>query len=180
MAITGATLSAPLYLSFLQGCTPSGNPGWTSTVLDEQQVGNLISYSNQLFPGGDLPSAGDVNVAECVDLLLTDCRSEEDQAHVQNALAALDGVSQEKFKRTFSSLNDEQQIQALTSLENTVYADGGANRNSYVQLKSLVMLAYFTTKEVMQNQLNYNPLPGRHDACIDLGADGRVFEDNNV
>lgn len=181
LLFTGATVSAPLYLSLLSGCKPSGSPTWTSSILTSPQIEALSTLSDLIFPKTETPGASDLAVAECVDLLLTECRSEKVQEQVVQALTAINHRSEEAHGKRLNRLTEKQKESILEQLEREVFdGDQSDLESGYRQLKSLIMLAYFTSEPVMKNQLQYAPIAGRFEGCVDLAKDNRVFVDNNV
>ena len=178
--LSGAALTAPMMTTLLQGCQTTGAPAWTSSLLDEAQVQALQTYANLLFPKTTTAGATELNVGEMVDLLLSECTSPVEQAEMSAALTMLNTEAEAQAGKSISKLDETKQQQFLAQLETEVYGSDHPQREGYIALKSLTMLAYFTSEPVMKNILNYNPLPGRYDGCIDIIADDAVYVDNNV
>jgi len=178
--LSGAALTAPMMTTLLQGCKTTGSPTWSSSVLGEAQVQALQTFANLLFPKTETVGASEVNTAEMVDILLTDCSSPLQQSEVSAALTMLNEKAAAQGGKSIFELDTAEQESFLRKIETEVYDGNLPQKEGYIALKSLTMLAYFTSEPVMKNVLNYNPLPGRYDGCITIGKDDAVFVDNNV
>ena len=52
-------------------------------------------------------------------------------------------------------------------------AEEGKEQGFFRLIRSATVLGYFTSEEVGRKVLNYNPVPGRYDACIPIEQVGR-------
>ena len=64
---------------------------------------------------------------------------------------------------SFASLMSAQQDAVLRTV-----AAAQQTASSFGLIRSMTILGYFSSEQVAKKVLNYDPVPGRHDACIPL------------
>jgi len=180
--ITGMVFSASATFGFLQGCTPTGDPGWQPQFLDSQQIKIIADIAELILPKTDTPGAIDLHVPEFIDLMLKDYISKEDQEAFIHGLIRFQEAAEEEYGYFYieSSLFERQEMllweesRSLNDFNNT------GKMNFFLTLKELTILGYYSSEHVMKNMLNYSAVAGRFDACIPLLPEDKVYVDNNV
>jgi hypothetical protein len=139
-------------------------------------IAEIILPSDQASPG-----AVEVHCPEFVDLMVRDCLSPTEQAAFKDGLQGINDEYQNSVKGSVTAaINDEMQ-RFFTELDYNSYngADTSINQ-TFRKLKQMVVLGYFTSAPVMQNQLDYHAIPGEYKGCIVAPDDTRAYVDNNV
>lgn len=179
-AITGLAVTSTITSGILKGCKPSGDPDWVPKFLSIDEVRLVSAISNTILPTTDTPGALDVYVPEFIDLMLADNVSETEQAKFREELNVFAESVNSKYSKPFDKCEEEQRKLLIGEEEERSYEQfyQTFKKNSYLMLKEFTLLGFYTSEYVMNNMLNYQPIPGRYDGCIPLGTDGKVYVGN--
>ncbi len=174
--LLGGAISSSAMAGILNGCQARPVIEWTPVFLEQAQASMLGSIVDCILPATETPGALDVGVPAFVDLMLKEAYQSEEQDRFLTGLASLDEASQRKHQKTFRDCTAEEQTSLLTQLENE-----STSSPSFIRmLKELTLLGYFTSEPIMNNVLNYNPVPGKYEGCVDATAETVVGVDNNI
>ena len=178
--LLGAPLSATTLSSLLTGCQPNGAPDWEPQFFTKEQAKVISEIAECILPStNNSPGAKALYVDEFIDLMLNDSFSEEEQQQFLAGLAALEDNAQTNFEKNFLQCNPDQQVALLQGLE--LEPDESApGKAFFTTIKGLSLIGYFTSETIMTEQLNYAPVPGKWEGCIDITADTPLQVDNNV
>ena len=178
--IMGGALSAPTMLAFLEGCKKAGDTatGITFPFTPERQA--LVSEVTEIIiPKTDTPGAKDAKVGEFIEKMLKDCYSSGDQESFNKGLEELE-------KKDFMKATPQERTAILTEMEKASkeeIANAATEKKKYTEagkeytdasvpffrlLKELTLVGYFTSEPGATQALDYVPVPGRYDGCIDL------------
>ncbi|QRR01090.1 gluconate 2-dehydrogenase subunit 3 family protein [Dyadobacter sandarakinus] len=185
--LMGGTLSAPTMLAFLEGCKSGSDTA--STGLDfpfsPERKALVSEVAEIIIPKTDTPGAKDAKVGEFIEKMLKDCYLEKDQASFNKGLKELE-------KKDFMKGTPAQQTAILKEMEAAAkqelakadedkkaadekkkYTEAGKEYTEagvpfFRLVKELTLLGYFTSEEGATQALEYVPVPGRYDGCIDL------------
>ena len=173
--LLGGAISSSAIAGVLSGCQVNNAVDWTPTFLDHEQAKMVEAIADCILPTTDTPGALDVGVPAFVDLMLKEVYSQAEQQNFTVGMTALEATCEEQHKKKFLSCNQQEQTALLTQQEK---AAGGAG---FIRMiKELTLLGYFTSEPVMTNLLNYNPVPGKYEGCVDANAETVVGVDNNI
>ncbi|MEO6684865.1 MAG: gluconate 2-dehydrogenase subunit 3 family protein [Dyadobacter sp.] len=179
--LMGGTLSAPTMLAFLEGCKSSTE---TSTALSfpfSADQKNLVSeVAEIIIPKTDTPGAKDAEVGEFIEKMIKECYAGKDQDSFAKGLKELE-------KKDFLKASPADQTKILKELEASAKTDSEKateERKKFTEagkeytddqgvpffklIKELTLLGYFTSEPGATLALDYVPIPGRYDGCIDL------------
>lgn len=167
--ITGAAVSAPLITSILSGCKP-GNEAITNfqpvffSQEDFQVVHDLVDI---ILPQTDSPSASAIGVDQTIDTIVANVYTESDKDAYRNRFAALVEYLE---KQHYRSSDQDEKLTILTKLmESNDHAEA---RQAFLELKQQTISFYLTTEEIGEKFLNYLPVPGAYEPCIELESVG--------
>lgn len=179
-AISGSALSG-----VLNGCKADTSPGWTPEFFTADQLTTIGDIAECILPKTETPGAKDLLVDRFVDKMLKMSYSEAEQQSFLEGMTAFEADCETANGKAFSTCSAEQQTAFLQKHEDqsppmppSVW--GGQLGESdpvpfYRQLKSLVLLGYFTSEEVGENILNYDPIPGQYRGCVPLAEIGKAW-----
>jgi hypothetical protein len=179
--LMGGTISAPTMLAFLEGCKSSTETSTSLTFPFSAEQKNLVSeVAEIIIPKTDTPGAKDAKVGEFIEMMLKDCYEAKDQ----NSFAA--GLK-ELEKRDFLKASPADQTKILKELEASAKVESEKSTEAkkkfteagkeytddqgvpfFKLVKELTLLGYFTSEPGATLALDYVPVPGRYDGCIDL------------
>lgn len=179
----GLSLSAPAVMGLLNGCRPAVHLNWEPKFFSPEEARLVGQIAETILPRTETPGALDLQVDRFVDLILKDCYPEKEQELVRLGLLQLQADCLATYAASFEDCSAGQQFELLRQYENQSWhalRTGATDPTFFAILKELTLLGYFTSETVMTTLLNYQPLPGRYDGCIPIGADAKIYVDNNV
>ncbi|MDG1570844.1 gluconate 2-dehydrogenase subunit 3 family protein [Robiginitalea sp. M366] len=180
--LAGATLAMPAALSLLQSCQGEAGPSWEPLFFTGAEARLVSALADTLLPRTDTPGALDVKVDIFIDRLLARAYPPEGQQTMREALAGFDQHCQDTAGAVFADLDNEARGQILQAAEQT---DGQFGKSVwgtavgeqqpmgfYRPFKSTVIWAYFSSEEIGENVLSYDPIPGAYRGCVPLSEIG--------
>lgn len=181
-AITGMAVTSSVSLGLLKGCKPSGDPGWSSIFLTKDEVNLVTSIADTILPKSDTPGALEVHVPEFIDLMLMDNYSLKEQKTFRKSLKSFQDDVKKYHSKTFEKCNEETRAIIIEKEEDKSYQQFAKSdkKSSYLIIKELTILGFYTSEYVMNTMLDYHAIPGRFDGCIPFDKDGKLYVDNNV
>jgi phosphoribosyl-ATP pyrophosphohydrolase len=177
--LMGGALSAPTIMAFLEGCTTATESSKIAFPFSADQKNLLSEIAEIIIPKTDTPGAKDAKVGEFIEMMIQDCYPEKDQKSFTSGLLELE-------KNNFLKASPEEQVNILTALEKTgneMIKKSGDDKKKYTEagkeytdagvpffrlMKELTLLGYFTSEVGATQALEYVPVPGRYDGCVDL------------
>ena len=170
-AIRRAALLAGVALSaeWLSLAVSAQAPG-AKTYFTPAQRALVSAAVERILPRTDTPGAVDVGVPAFLDRFYGEFMTPDEK---QLLAAALDGIEQgatTAHKASFASLQAAQQDAVLKSIAT---AQQGRDPSPFGLLRSVTVLAYFTSEEVGRRVLHFDPVPGAYDGCVPIDQVGR-------
>ena len=187
----GGVITLPSLMQILVSCEAQKELEWKPVFFDRTQgfiVENLVKI---ILPRGKNIGAVDVNAPQFIDFILKDIIPEK----VNSAIVKGGVIFQEKFetmfhKKVLEGTKDEflellsiyfkippdQQKKIFKIIQKE--ADKVENEELYYIYKYLTFIrtyslfGYYNSKVVGTEILNYNPVPGTYEACIDVSVVG--------
>ncbi|CAM1372822.1 gluconate 2-dehydrogenase subunit 3 family protein [Tenacibaculum xiamenense] len=186
----GALVVTPTALSLLQSCAKEQKISWTPKFFTVEEVPLLNTIVDIMLPKTeDSPSATEVNVPQFIDRYVAEVFEEKDQKLYRKGVETIVNI----FKGTKESINffdvKESEVEAEMAkilkkskqehediMESFFLAvknekDIDSDVLSYVTLdgiRNLSIFAYKNTERVGEEILNYDPVPGKQEGCIDI------------
>lgn len=184
---TGAGLLAPGIFAALQSCA-NRDPelDWKPLVLTPEQVVQLDTLADTIVPQTNSPSASQVRVSEFIDLIMSDVITDDQSESVHHVLHQLEAFSKSRKAQSFTGLTPEECSDLVGFIDSAAFSDEQTDEmnpkflTDYRYLKSLILMAYFTSEEGVKQNLEYVVIPGEFESCIDLPADGKIMVGNHM
>lgn len=169
---TGAAVSAPLLSSLLVGCqseiTESGAEE-TLHFFSRDEMAMVKDLVDLILPKTDSPSASEVGVHRMIDAMVGTVYPEKDRAMYKKGFASLANYLQSASPgKDFVSQSADVKLPVLQQLSRSEDASASAPRQALLDFKQQTVAYYLSTEEIGENYLNYLPIPGKYDACIQL------------
>ena len=185
--IAGTGLLVPGVLAALQSCKNNEKRiDWSPHVLSDDQALHLTLLSDTIVPATETPSASEVHVPEFVDLIMTDVLSKDQSQLISEGMDKLNEISRDQTGKEFSGIIDSDRYKLIKTIDEAAFTIKKATDfdesflTSYRYLKSLILIAYFTSEEGVKQNLNYVVIPEKYEGCIDLPADRKVMVGNHM
>ena len=180
--LAGAAVAMPSMLSLLQSCKNEPRLTWKPAFFIEGEAQTIAALVDMILPRTDTPGALDVKVDVFIDKVIAHTYDEEGQQNMRNEIAAFDTNCKENFGDVFRNLNEANRTEVLKVAEKTsgkfnpgVWGKTVGEQEPigfYRSMKSMAIWAYFTSEEIGENVLSYDPIPGDYEACKPLSEVG--------
>lgn len=120
----------------------------------------LSDLSESILPECDeSPGAKAAGVASFLDRYIPICKSPEFQNDIKIAAQKLSELSENKFDKAFQNLSPKELTEQMRIFESL-------DDKAYIELKSLILFAYFSSMEGMTKALRYVAVPGKYDGDV--------------
>ena len=183
--IMGYAVSASALAGVMSGCqadTKTSADGitddWKPTNFSNTQINTLREAAERIVPATDgIVGAKDVKVERFIDSLGSFYK-EEEVTWFKQELDKFEADAKTTHNKSFSDLENGQMDAMITDVMNRAKGEKERDEPSFfLQLKEVVLLGYFTSEKVGKEVLNYDPIPTKYEACIDLASvpNGRTW-----
>lgn len=171
----GATLMMPTMLSILQSCKEEKRLDWQPEFFTEDEAKTISLLVDMILPRTDTPGALDVKSDIFMDKVIARTYDAEGQEHMRSEIAAFNAKCEENYGAVFIDLKEADRIAVLKEAEASsgkfnpgVWGTAVGEQEPigfYRGLKSMAIWAYFTSEEMGENVLSYDPIPGSYEPC---------------
>ena len=184
--LLGSTIATPTLLQLLSSCSEDQHLQWTPRFLSVHQAFAVEQIVNIILPQTNTVGALEVYVPQFLDLLFKEVVSKDDQETFFKGASIFQQKFKNLFKREISKANTEE-INKMVSmyfdideedqkkvLELVTTSTNHVDSETYYIYKYLysiryyTLFAYFTTQEVKEELLGFNPYLGSYIACASL------------
>jgi hypothetical protein len=180
--ILGYTLSASTLSQLWTSCKSAPELDWQPQFFSKAQAQTFSALAEAILPRTDTPGARDLQVDRYIDVMVKNIFSENDQQAFEKGMEAFEADCRKATGSGFTELSSEQQEAFLLEQEKV---SGKVNQaiwgetigevkpvSFYRQFKAMVISAYFSTEEIGENHLTYEPVPGELRGCMPLSEVG--------
>lgn len=166
--LVGATLS-PALLDGIARAQSAGGLTARPVNLSAAQFALVDAIAERILPRTDTPGARDVEVPQFIDVMFGAYMTAADKKTWSDGLADIEARSQRAHRQGFVPLTEAQQEAILKAV---AVESQGKERTFFQQIRDLTMIGFFTSETVGRNVTQYDPIPGRFDACLPLSEVG--------
>ncbi|MFH6604369.1 gluconate 2-dehydrogenase subunit 3 family protein [Maribacter algicola] len=180
--LAGATLAVPSMFSLLQSCKNEPRLGWQPLFFTEEEAKTVSTLIDMILPRTDTPGALDVKADMFIDKVIGKTYDDEGQKRMRDAIAAFNEDCKKDFGDVFINLGEDERIKVLQKNEANsgkfsrgVWGTAVGKQEPigfYRSMKSMAIWAYFTSEEIGENVLSYDPIPGGYEACKPISEVG--------
>lgn len=164
---TGAALSAPLISSLLVGCQSEVATNETAESLaffSSSEMELVKKIADLILPKTDSPSATEVGVHNMIDHMVGNVYSEKERMDYKTDFQSLTQLATNK--------SGEELAIIVNQLNDKEAANSESAQKGFQRIKQQTIAYYLSSKEIGMNYLNYLPVPGEYEACIDVADVG--------
>jgi Gluconate 2-dehydrogenase subunit 3 len=148
-------------------------------TLNSHQNATVTAIADLIIPRTETPGAADIGVNHFIDLVLTEWYTEEERNRFLDGLADVDARTQASFGKQFIECAAIQQSEIMMALGEQMTKEANAvrfgrryrgsppnpDKNFYYMVRSLTLIAYYTSEEGATKELGFEVIPARHDGC---------------
>jgi hypothetical protein len=166
---------------FLKGCKSPDAKISGALDFSEKNIALLDEIAETILPETpSSPGAKAAKVGEFMKTMVTDCYEEKDQKIFMEGIDKLNEAADKKFGNSFEKLTPEQRKEFLTALDKeakdyTEKKKEDDDNHYFTMMKQLTLLGYFTSKVGATQALNYIPVPGRWEGCIEYKKGDKAY-----
>jgi hypothetical protein len=172
---TGYTITAGTLASVASGCKADTKAtGWQPSFFSADEMGIIEEACERILPKTDTPGAKDALVHRFIDEAIRDNYTSENQAKFKEGLAKLDKIASDKYKKSFTKLDDAGKDDVLSILAKEMKADEKAY-SIFRELRSLTIGGFATSEIGAKQFFKYNPVPGPYQGCVDFSTIGGTW-----
>ncbi|MEZ4416017.1 MAG: gluconate 2-dehydrogenase subunit 3 family protein [Gemmatimonadota bacterium] len=143
---------------------PVPTDGW---VLNGEDQALAEAVADTLLPATpDSPGAADAAIGTAMNLLLSECYSDDDQRRVLESLAAVRRQARQHGSDRLAQLPRARREEVLRDLD--AQATGDPSSSPLEPLRGLALHAFFSSETGMTRVLRYVAVPGRWIGCTRL------------
>ena len=178
----GATLLMPSMLSLFESCKAENRLEWQPEFFTEEEAKTVAMILDMILPTTETPGALDVKSDIFIDKVIAQSYEKEGQENMRKAIADFNTEVKEKYGAVFIDLSESDRVKVLEEAEaNSATFNPGVWGTTvgkqepvgfYRALKSMAIWAYFTSEEMGENVLSYDPIPGVYEPCKPLAEVG--------
>lgn len=180
--LAGATIAMPSLFSLLQSCKTETRLDWQPEFFTEEEAKSISALIDTILPTTDTPGGLDVKADMFIDKVLAHTYHNEGQQNMRDAIAEFNAKSKESYGSIFPELSEADKTAMLQEEEaNDPKFNPGIWGTTvgeqkpvgfYRSMKSMAIWAYFTSEEIGENVLSYDPIPGGYEACKPISEVG--------
>lgn len=112
------------------------------------------------------PGATKVGVIDSIDLLINNIIPIVKQKDLRKQMDSFQENCNGEYGSNFEDLDLKNQSSAMTQL-----VQDEELSELFFSIKNMTTLSYFAKMEIGMNVMNYNPLPGNYEACVEITKD---------
>lgn len=178
----GLTLSAGTIAAILSGCHVDDHTDWNPVFLTAQEVNFLDELAETILPKTKTPGAKDAAVTRFIDTVRPLRYNEEDNAKFKSDLALFILQAKEETRNDFVRLSANKKLDWVAAVDKASFEALNQNRDQpgyqrpfYLVLKEMILAGFFSSEIVAKHFFEYDPVPGKWEACIPYEDVGRAW-----
>lgn len=137
--------------------------------LTAAEYATVAAVADRIIPKTDTPGASEVGVPAFIDTMAGDYMTKEERSALAAGLLIVEKRALAAHSKGFGQLTAAQQDEVLKALA-TSTAD--TDTKAFRQIRDLTVTGYFTSEQVGRHVTNFEPIPGRFEACVPLTETG--------
>ncbi|KAA2216703.1 gluconate 2-dehydrogenase subunit 3 family protein [Maribacter flavus] len=180
--LAGATIAMPSLFSILQSCKTETRLDWQPEFFTEEEAKTISALIDTILPTTDTPGGLDVKADMFIDKVVAQTYDAEGQQNMRDAIAEFNASCKENYGAIFPELSNADKTAVLKEAEASspkfnpgVWGTTVGEQKPvgfYRSMKSMAIWAYFTSEEIGENVLSYDPIPGTYEPCKPLSEVG--------
>lgn len=156
----------------LESCAKERPTADHPNYLNEEQFDTIWLMSDLILPKTETPGAIEAGVALFIDKLYGVYLDDEEKTKFETGLDNFIETCKNEAGKTFNDLDQESKISWLEKSETSELG-----REFFKSVKQIILWAYFTS-EIGMKSMNYLPVPGRYNGCIDIDSEEKNIVGN--
>jgi Gluconate 2-dehydrogenase subunit 3 len=176
LAITASSMSA-----IFVACANEIKLNWKPIFLKPNQAATIAEIAETILPKTKTPGAKDLAVPQFIDKMVNDTFDKIGQEEFIKGLEIFESHCNIKYGKSFVELSQKEREEFLMIQEAENPRSGmslwGINLEPdakpatfYKIVKSLTLFGFYTSQQIGEKVLAFDPVPGEYIACMPLGG----------
>ncbi len=170
-AMLGYTLTAGTAAAILNGCKADTSTGWVPSFMSKDQLSLVAEVAEMIIPETDIAGAKTAMVDRYMDAMLESYSAEERKMFL-DGLSLFDQKSKKLNKVSFMKADEEQRKAVLDDMVKESKNAKGPHIWNIV--KEGTVSGYCKSEVGATQLLNYDPVPGPYQGCVDFSTIGKT------
>ncbi len=162
---------------------------WSRLAAGERPMGFseacrafVDAFCDSFIPDTDTLGAKSAGVPRFIELLVTSTPHASAIAEFEANIALISHDLEQRSHAPFTQLPAQQREAVLAPFDQAAITATSEKSyyGTYVLLRVLTVLGYYTSREGASRELRYDLVPGRYDADLPMGPADRAFSNGNV
>ena len=164
--------------AFLQGCKSTDSA--VAFSLTPEQIAFLDEVAETIIPATSTPGAKAAKVGEFMNVMVTDCYDQKDQAIFSEGMTAIEKRCNDLHKVGFMQATPEQRTALLNTINGELKEYNATKKEQdpthyFAMMKQLTLLGFFTSEVGATQALRYVAIPGKYEGCVPYNKGDRAW-----
>lgn len=148
--------------------------GEAPRFFSQLEFATLQHTVDALIPDTDTPGAVAADVHHVIDALMSDWATDEVREKMADALARIDTNAQAMHGSRLAGLDASQRLEVIRHCDASAH-DGVAEDETFLDIKRITLMAYYTSEIGASVELRFDPVPGPFQGKVSLEEVGRTL-----
>lgn len=176
--LAGASILMPSMVSLFQSCETVNRSDWKPLFFNVEESHTISTLLDMILPRTETLGALDVKADIFIDKVFAETYDKTGQENIRAEITAFNVNCKKKLGTIFIGLSEADRNKVLQEAEATsekfnpgVWGTSVGKQKTigfYRSIKSMAIWAYFTSEEIGEKVLNYDPNPGSYEPCKPL------------
>jgi len=176
--LAGASILMPSMVSLFQSCETVNRSDWKPLFFNVEESHTISTLLDMILPRTETLGALDVKADIFIDKVFAETYDKTRQENIRAEITAFNANCKKKLGTIFIGLSEADRNKVLQEAEATsekfnpgVWGTSVGKQKTigfYRSIKSMAIWAYFTSEEIGEKVLNYDPNPGSYEPCEPL------------
>ena len=164
---------------FLAGCK-SKDAEVAGMTFSQKDIALLDEVAETIIPKTTTAGAKEAEVGKFMTVMVNDCYEEADQKIFHEGMKKLDEACNKMHGHNFMKAEPVHRKELLTSLdiEAKEYMKNKKKEDPthyFTMMKQLTLVGYFSSKPGLEQNFNYQPVPGKYDGAVPYKKGDKLF-----
>lgn len=176
LATGGAVIGGEI---FLAGCK-SKDAEVAGMTFSQNDIALLDEVAETIIPKTTTAGAKEAEVGKFMTVMVNDCYEEADQKIFHEGMKKLDEACNKMHGHDFMKAEPVHRKELLTSLDKEAkeYMKNKKKEDPthyFTMMKQLTLVGYFSSKPGLEQNFNYQPVPGKYDGAVPYKKGDKLF-----
>lgn len=180
-ATLGLAISASSMSAIFVACSKEAKLSWKPVFLTANQAATIAEIAETILPKTKTPGAKELAVPQFIDKMVNDTFDKKGQEEFVKGLETFESQCDSKYGKSFVELSQKEKEEFLMiqeaenpksgmSLWGINLEPNAAPATFYKKVKSLTLFGFYTSQQIGEKVLAFDPVPGEYIACMPLNG----------